>query len=923
MSSQEQKTEQTNNQSVDTASRVGESVVNEATAGKSELIAGIKKAIDVLKSGGTSGITGEFGKPLILGMAEQTPGLPQGADGPAAKKFVSGEIKGIKSAITGEFRIPPLFQQSGDAAPPAAPMSETSARVAAPQVLPEVNLADLRNPGQEIADVGRRLAEAASHYGEHKLSNPATEFSVPQGLPTESKNGDPAARDRHPDSGRQPGDRSPHPAQHDNVVHMDPINITVSPDIAYRGEVINRDIQPGRHTVQAGESLSRIARDHLGPGASQDEIQKHAREIARVNHITNPNRIHAGQDLTLPGHTHDGGFVSNDNAGSTLTRWHDGTERITNSDNTGYVRKPTADGGYNEHHWGPQPENNFEVTSTPEGRLQFADRPGEQPRELYDTNQVHTERQHLNELAESRITNPQELSQFRAHMAEFEERAHRQNLPPEEVAKTYHEMSRLLESRGDQPVSQRDRVVLTEQVMDQAAHPTSIDQGQHNTCNVTTVESRLYTRNPSEAARLVTDVATTGSFTTRDGQTTVAVPPGSIGKDTEAQGNPPAYGDRSYASQLFQVTALNLHYQTSPYTWTDTNNVQHNVPAGGMRYEQIQNPTPPDTGERLYDTTTNPPTLVSQQPDITDDGIVRVNNRLTGDTGNGAMIDHSEYVYGDRRGVDTVNNEQELNDKIRAAAEAHPPRLPLIIGVHTGNEPFLHDSGGGTAGGSGGGHVVTVTGYEAGPPARVHVDNQWGEGVDYQGGRTMSVHDLYMSMRPPDNAHQIADLQRDVDWDRAHNTVDTRKEFELLRLRHNLPATDPNRLSDADYDRGMREQIDAAAHRWEQQCSNGTFNQAEHDNAMQKLNDMTPNKPANLGIGWIERMHQDHLLTDREYDQALSREIRLTRARFAQENGTTPPSGNAAERQASRTIMLRLLNELPPDRRQQVMDNSR
>jgi LysM repeat protein len=1053
MTAQENKVEQSTESRSDSTTKTSEAMVKESEAGKVDLVSGIKKAIEILKNGGRSGITNEFGKPLLFDEGPEAAVKRTGpGDAQQGKTYLSGEIKAVKSQITGEIKIPSSVQRAGESGTwqnPAAALPDLGiGDKVDPRslTLPDKSMADtpvdprsLTLPDREIIDnlVGGTTNNAADFQIPEAIKEIAKsigdrEFKIPEsvqdvagtigeiaaaiqkqtiseainqigGAVAEGLSRIPEAitdivgridegtakipetgndvggrinegtakipetgndvggridegtakipetgndvggridegTAKIPETGNDVGGRInedtsiPGPkrdaptdattARGDQpVVQMEAETITVSPDVAYRGEVINRDVDPSQRVVEPGDTLTVIARDHLGPGATPEEIRKHVTEIARVNHIENPNRIEVGQQLVLPGHTADGGFVSRDSSGAVLTRWQDGTERIENSDHTGFVRNPNPDhsGAYTEHHWGPQPQDNFEVTRTQDGRLLFADRPGEQPRELYDSPQVQQERERLQEQAESRITNPQELAQFRAHMAEFEHRAHEQGLSQEEVAKYYHEVNRLLESRGDQPVSQSERVVLAEQIMQQAAHPTSIDQGQHNTCNVTTVEARLYTRNPSEAARLVTDVATTGQFTAQDG-TVVNVPPGSLGRDSEAQGNPPGYGDRSHASQIFQVTAVNLHHATTPFQYTDSAGVVHNVPAGGMRYEQVPNPVPPDTGERLYDTTTTPPTLVKNEPDLTDDGIVRVNNRLTGDTGTSVMIDHSEYVYGNASGVDTVSSEQQLNDKIAQAAR--DGNLPIIIGVHTGNEPLLHDSGGGEAGGSGGGHVITVTGYEAGPPARVQIDNQWGERVDYQGNRSMSVHDLYLTMRPPDNAGQIADLQRDVDWDRTHGTIDTRKEFELLRLRHDLPAGNPNRLSDADYDRLMREQITAAGDRWEQQRADGTFNEAEHDNAMQKLRDVERAQPPDRRLGWIEHMHSEGLLTDEQYDRELTRSILSAKDQWAQEDANTPPTGNAAERQRARVALERILNAIPEDRRQAILDNS-
>src|SRR5258706_14041011 len=84
--------------------------------------------------------------------------------------------------------------------------------------------------------------------------------------------------------------------------------------------------------------------------------------------------------------------------------------------------------------------------------------------------------------------------------------------------KSYDSIDRLLEAKDNPavPLTEADRVRVAKQVMSQEATPTSIDQGRHNTCNVTTVEERTYTRNPSEAAKLVEQVATTGAYETKD-----------------------------------------------------------------------------------------------------------------------------------------------------------------------------------------------------------------------------------------------------------------------------------------------------------------------------------------------------------------------------------------------------------------------
>jgi len=147
------------------------------------------------------------------------------------------------------------------------------------------------------------------------------------------------------------------------------------------------------------------------------------------------------------------------------------------------------------------------------------------------------------------------------------------------------------------PLNQRDRIVLAEQVMHQSADPTDVSQGGYNTCNVSTIESATYAKNPSEAARLVTEVATTGTYTSNGKpRVTVEVPAGSLAKHGESkEQHEPGSNHRSHASQIFAVTAINIHY-AKENARTD--------PPGQIKYEQRE-PGPdsgpnPDNGERLY-----------------------------------------------------------------------------------------------------------------------------------------------------------------------------------------------------------------------------------------------------------------------------------------------------------------------------------
>jgi hypothetical protein len=70
-------------------------------------------------------------------------------------------------------------------------------------------------------------------------------------------------------------------------------------------EMIFQDVQPQLHTVAEGETLEALARQHLGPDASVEDVQSHVREMIEFN----GGQIVVGQQIVLPGHTADGDVV--------------------------------------------------------------------------------------------------------------------------------------------------------------------------------------------------------------------------------------------------------------------------------------------------------------------------------------------------------------------------------------------------------------------------------------------------------------------------------------------------------------------------------------------------------------------------------------------------------------------------------------
>lgn len=629
-----------------------------------------------------------------------------------------------------------------------------------------------------------------------------------------------------------------------------------------QGEVIKRDVPPAVSSGGKGDSLKAVAKDHLGPGATQEEIDAHVKEIARINGIKDPDKPLDGKPILLPGHTKDGGFVTEDTDGNKRTIWHDGTVRMENTDRTGYVRHPNSDGSATIHTWGPKPDQNADLIKGADGKYRIADGPndkvGHEPRT--ETEKLIAERQRMTDAADAKIANPEERAKFHKDMQAFEDRMHKQaeernksideqvkkgEITPEkaaqmkaeaekkateELAKTYEATSRILEAPDNPklPLKEKDRVAIAEQIMHQAANPTSVDQGFHNTCNVTTIETKLYTTDPSKAAEIVANVATTGKHRVPGPPPTdVEVDPKSLIADKEARNNPPADGQRSHASQIFEVTAVNIHY-------TMENNKTN--PPGKIRYEQHEPGKAPDTGERLMDYSTNPPKRVQSKnddgkiidsPEVTNDQLLGIEKQIRGGDSKDRLLSNLD---GDAS-ANKINDAAQLNTEL--ARLKKEGKLPVTIMVHTDNYPF-HSDGGESAGGKGGWHVVTVTDYNPGPPATVQMDNQWGSGADKFGDKALPVTDLFNAMRDPKDTAHIVDLELQIKRDKeAGKEVDLLKETELLRLKRRAGA-----LSDKDLcDEELRIFMELSR-KMDKKLKDGSFTEKDRENFFKAMNEL-------------------------------------------------------------------------------------
>jgi hypothetical protein len=495
-----------------------------------------------------------------------------------------------------------------------------------------------------------------------------------------------------------------------------------------------------------------------------------------------------------------------------------------------------------------------------------------------------------------------ERSQFKKDMKDFEARAAKDGLSPAEVIETYKQLERMMEAQGDKPLSEEERLRVAAQVMHRAANPTETNQASHNTCSVASLEVRTYSKHPSDAAKLVADVSLTGQYIAKDGTVVHQAP--------NYHGGLGSKYPRDHASEIFQVTAVNIHYAQE--------NAKTNPP-GQIRYVQttLDSPHDPnDTGERIKDFSKNPPNgedvqrdgKVLSRPDLTDNDLCGISQAITGLNEKGMLFATPEGIAGNENDdhIVTVHSEAELEKKL-AEAKANG-QLPIIVHVFANNEPFYTDENHQEMTQDPGAHCVTISDYEPGPPAVVKMNNQWGP----QSCHGVSVHDLYRAMKPP--TASIDDLQKDVDWNRAHNQVDYQKEFELLNLKKVN-----GQIDEVDYEKQTEVLIAGLKKHFEQ--DNPSAQERTRD--IQKMADAINELPLDVEVGLYTEAFKDGIMAPNAYYYALELVGWRAHRNYSHISQNTDPDERAKlsrEYEAATLALNRAVEELPEAERLKIFE---
>lgn len=433
----------------------------------------------------------------------------------------------------------------------------------------------------------------------------------------------------------------------------------------------------------------------------------------------------------------------------------------------------------------------------------------------------------------------EDTTEFSRRMNQFQARVSDRS----EVIATYQQIQRLLEPSAPSLVSSKERATLARQILMQAAEPDMICQGHHQTCTITSLESVVYTKHPSKAAEMLADLALTGQFTASDG-TSLKLDPHP--RDYIQRYDLTPANERTYASELFQIASVNLHYQNT-----------------GYRYEQrhLTGPFKQDTGEDLF----LDGKKVSDDPSIRPVSYREIENSITGANDRDPRLDNVLYFSKPEQiGPDAIENgarffktEQEFELHLRQLKETSG--FPVVLTVNTANDPFVADDPTRVSD-AGGWHAITVRDFLPGNPSKVYIDNPWGPKFSHHtDARAIPVHELYLSTFSPDKAAKL--LQKDSNDATRKGKPDSFSEFEAIRL--NWVA---GRISNQSFVDQVRHEFrkfnaDLDAHRCEKETA---------ISAGRRLDDIVENIPERMAIQIQTEEYRKRFLSEKDFVHAIT-----------------------------------------------------
>ncbi len=175
----------------------------------------------------------------------------------------------------------------------------------------------------------------------------------------------------------------------------------------------------------------------------------------------------------------------------------------------------------------------------------------------------------------------------------------RPDLNKEQVTSVFRHINEFLDPREPHPTPlPLDRLAM--QALRLTAKPEKVAQGRHPTCTPAAVEYITYVKHPENAANLISQVVRDNKYKCADG-TSILVSGLNV--------VPERYWDRPFANQLFQNTAVNVHWQRKGCLgpWMPRNHPDFNVEKGKVLYQRQLTSQLQESPYRLVDFAKNPP----------------------------------------------------------------------------------------------------------------------------------------------------------------------------------------------------------------------------------------------------------------------------------------------------------------------------
>lgn len=326
----------------------------------------------------------------------------------------------------------------------------------------------------------------------------------------------------------------------------------------------------------------------------------------------------------------------------------------------------------------------------------------------------------------------------------FEQRANANNIAYAAQVETLKQIARLMEpSTETTSVNKALHPKIAREILENIAHPYYIDQGDHPSCVLNSIENLVASNHPDRYAKILADIAITGK-SSHDMQ----LPPKCLFPDKEAQSQIKQDGQRVFASQLFQYYLANLHWSGGG-DLPDGNFAEPN----SVSYEPIRRGSNTAAlyvdGQLFREDGINSrgrfAKISIETPQIEEWQIAPLFKKII-PRGNLTVVDHADSVesttHEGRKTVTAIKSVRELEKLLLQAAPNS-----VICGVRAeglvGQTKVSQDAGW---------HSVVIRNYD--PLSRtLYLDNSWGRAEEFSGRLgekpRMRIEQLFRIMKPP------------------------------------------------------------------------------------------------------------------------------------------------------------------------------